>query len=165
MSLSQYVRLLVTGSCFLIGVPASQATLALSTDHRPIVFGLMQLDEEKTVSEAGNYQNELTCSSTNHRSWYLKIHLLQPFSSGSAVIPPEQLSWQATVVGGGQGALVLPNEFTPFRLMPDLVYSSGAGENGGDQVKIQFRYRLRLPSQQRSGAYHTMIRFTLMEYL
>ena len=148
----------------LAGTPAGEAALTITTDHQTIAFGVMQLGEEKRLAQLGSYQNQITCSSTNGQSWSLKMHLLQPLSSGAETIPLDQFTWQATSPNG-HGVLASPNQFTPFSLAPQTVYISGADEASGDAVTVQFTYSLRVPDEQVSGIYQTIIRFTLTELL
>ena len=146
-----------------LAAPAS-AAVTLSTDFRPIAFGVMQLDQEQVLAQFGTYHNELTCTSSDGRAWYLKIQVLQPLSSGAATIPLERFEWDVIDVTG-RGTLPHGHAFTPFSLTPDLVYMSGPDEAGGAPVRLRFRYRLRIPEQQPSGIYQTTIRFTFTELL
>lgn len=141
--------------------PAS-AAIEISTDHRPVFFGIMQLDEEKALAQLGAYHNQITCSSTNGNAWYLKISLLQPLTLGVETIPLEYLKWQL-VWTNGKGAVVNPYQFKEFRLFPDLVYISGPDEATGNSINFQFKYYLKVPPNQVSGVYSTTIRFTLTE--
>jgi len=150
----------------LLGVlalaPAAFAAMELRTDNRSLSFGLMGLGEEKTLSDSGSYHNEIFCASSGGRTWYLKVGVLQPLSSGPDEIPLERFGWQlASVDGTGNGAG--PGEIQPFDVVPALVYVSGTDENDGRPVRLRFRYHLSLPEVQVSGSYHTTIRFTLTE--
>src|SRR3989338_2290328 len=170
---SRTVRRLATGPlcrfatavwcCLLVATPAF-AALELSTDHRPLFFGLMQPGEEKALAQSGSFHTEVTCASTGGVTWYLKISLLQPLTSGAESIPFENVGWQVTRTDGN-GTVVTPNQFQSFSATPNLVYISGPGEADGRPVRIQFRYLLKLPEAQVSGAYQANIRFTLTEVL
>jgi hypothetical protein len=140
------------------------AALELSTDHRSLVFGLMQPGDEKTLAQSGGFHTEVTCTSTGGMTWYLKISLLQPLTSGGESIPLEHFGWQVTRTDGN-GTVVTRNEFRSFSLTPDLVYISGPGEADGRLVRLQFRYLLKLPEAQVGGAYQANVRFTLTEVL
>lgn len=140
------------------------ATIEISTDHRALFFDVMQLGEEKELAQLGGYHNQITCSSTNGNTWYLKINLLQPFTQGQETIPLESFKWQLAWTGG-KGTLLSPYQFKPFSLIPDLVYISGANESAGAAIDFQFKYYLKIPETQVSGAYNTTIRFTLTEVL
>ena len=146
-----------------LAAPAS-AEVELSSDHRSLFFGFMRLGEEKTLAESGSFHNEITCASTGGASWYLKISLLQPLSSGAEEIPLDHFRWQLARTDGN-GSVVTQSQFRGFMLTPDLVYISGPGEAGGQKIHLQFRYALTIPDTQVSGVYHTTIRFTLTELL
>lgn len=161
---SRLISKIVLILLLLAGTQAGEAALTITTDHRTIAFGVMQLSEEKRLAQLGGYQNQITCSSTNGQSWSLKMHLLQPLSSGAETIPLEQFTWQVTSPNG-HGVLAAPNHFTPFSLTPQLVYISGANEASGEAIVFQFTYSLRIPDAQVSGVYQTIIRFTLTELL
>ena len=140
------------------------AALDLSTDNRSLSFGLMQLSEQQTLAQYGTYHNEVTCSSTNGITWYVKINLLQPLSSGGESIPIERFQWEL-VSTSGTGTIAHTGQFTPFSLTPDLVYLSGANEASGEPVRLRFRYSLNIPDAQVHGVYSTTVRFTLTEIL
>lgn len=140
------------------------AGLTLTTDHRSLVFGLMQLGESKELAQFGTYHNELTCTSTNGQTWYLKIQVLQPLSNGAETMPAERMEWQAETPEG-IGTLQNPNHYTPFSVMPQLVYLSGPNEAGGGTIHLRLKYRLTVPEDQISGAYQATMRFTLTEVL
>ncbi len=159
----RFVIALAAGSVIPMVAPA-HAAIEISTDHRQVSFGLMELGEEKILAHQGAYHNDITCSSTNGQSWYVKISVLQPLTSGAETIPLEQFHWQART-SNGQGTLARQEEFTPFSLVPSLVYLSGPNEVTGQRVTLQFRYRLQIPERQVSGIYSTTIRFTLTELL
>lgn len=142
----------------------SYASIEISTDHRSLFFGLMQLGQEKELAQSGTYHNQVTCSSTNGNTWYLKISLLHRLSSAEETIPLEYFKWQL-VWTNGSGTVVNPYQFKTFSLIPDLVYISGSGESGGSLVNLQFKYSLKVPDTQLSGTYNTTIRFTLTEAL
>jgi hypothetical protein len=146
---------------FLAALPA-YAALQITTDHRPIFFGSMHIGEEKELAELGSYHNQVTCSSTNSGTWYLKVNALQPFSGGMDQIPVENFQWQLSWTNGNGTS---PNSFRykPFSFAPDLVYISGPNEASGANVNFQFRYSLKIPEAQTSGIYYTTIRFTLTE--
>ena len=142
----------------------AMAALELSTDQRPLVFGMMQLGDSKELTQLGTYHNEVTCLSTNGRQWYLKINVLQPLSSGIETIPFDRFQWQLAWTDG-TGTIPNPYHYAPFQLMPELVYVSGSNEAEGRPVRLQFKYALTIPDEQVSGAYQTTIRFTLTEIL
>lgn len=150
--------------CCLLCAPIAHAALTLSTDHRSIMFGRMQLGEEKILAEQGSFHNEITCASTNGQAWYLKVNVIQPLVSGAHTIPLEAFRWHVVSTNGG-GTLAHPREFSAFSLVPQLIYISTPSEATGQSITFQFRYLLHLPEEQVSGAYSTTIRFTLTEML
>lgn len=140
------------------------ASISISTDHRALFFGPMQLGEEKELTGLGTYHNEIACSSTNNNTWYLKISLLTPLRAGTENIPLENFKWQLAYTTG-TGTVVNPYQFKAFSLIPDLAYISGADEATGTAIKFQFKYYLKIPDIQTSGVYNTTIRFTLTEIM
>ena len=143
---------------------SAEAAIELTTDGRSIFFGLMQPGQEKRLAEAGSFHNEVTVTSNNGQTWYLKVSLLRPMSAGAETIPPEAFQWQLTRTDG-IGTEVSRGDFHSFSLVPELAYISGSGEAEGRPVRLQFQYQLRLPDAQVSGVYSTTIRFTLTEVL
>ena len=158
------IVLLLSAIVMACGAGSALAAIELSTDHRPVAFGLVQLGEERTLAQLGSFHNEITCTSTDGRAWYLKISLLSPLSSGAETIPIERLGWQL-VSSTGRGTVTRPNTFTPFSLIPDLVYVSNPDEAAGVPLTFRFAYSLAVPEEQVSGIYQTTIRFTLTELL
>lgn len=143
---------------------ASFAAIEISTDHRPLAFSVMQLGEEKELAQLGAYHNQITCSSTNGNTWYLKISVLGPFTCGQETIPLENFLWQMSWTNG-LGSTTNPYQFKPFTVFPDLVYVSGPNEAAGGSVSFQFKYKLKIPEAQLSGIYSTTVRFTLTEIM
>ncbi|MBI2093654.1 MAG: hypothetical protein HYT88_02910 [Candidatus Omnitrophica bacterium] len=144
--------------------PSVWAGFEISTDNRSLFFGLMHLGEEKTLSQFGNYHNQVTCTSTNGRSWNLKISVLHPLTSGRDNIPLEAFQWQM-VSTNGKGTIPKLYQFSPFSLVPTLVYISHTDETAGSSIQFNFKYELKIPESQAAGAYQTTIRFTLTEIL
>lgn len=144
--------------------PCAYPAIGITTDHRALFFGLMQLDQEEELAEFGTYHNQITCSSNNQNTWYLKISLLSPLSSGLDTIPLEYFKWQLAYTSG-IGTVVNPHQYKEFSLMPDTVYISGPQEATGTSITFQFKYYLKIPQIQASGTYNTTIRFTLTEVL
>ena len=157
-------RVIAALLCTMMCAAVVEAAFDVSTDHRPVFFGLMQLGEDETLAQFGTYHHQLTVTSNNGRSWYLKISVLTPLSSGAETIPLDQFQWEL-VSTTGNGTIAHPHAWTPFSLIPEIVYFSGAGEASGTAVSLQFRYRLQVPQAQVSGIYQTTIRFTLTEIL
>ena len=146
------------------GAASASAAMTLSSDQRPLFFGRMQPGESKELVESGVYHNQITCTSTNGRTWYVKVHLLEPLADGGATIPLDHLQWQVAGTDG-RGSTQHTHQFTPFQLTPDLVYISGADDASGTPVQVQFKYRLEIPETQVGGVYHTTVRFTFTEVL
>ena len=140
------------------------AALTLTTDNRSLFFGVMSLDESKELAQFGSYHNEITCSSSNGQTWYLKVQVLDPLRAGGEVMPPGQLEWQMETPDG-IGSLSHPNDYAPMTVMPQLVYISGPNEAAGANIRLRFKYRMTVPEAQISGVYQATIRFTLNEVL
>lgn len=157
-------RLILILLFFLLLTFPAYAALQLVTDHRPLFFGLMHLGEEKELSAFGSYHNQITCSSTDGSTWYLKISLLQPLTFGMEQIPLENFKWQM-VWTNGTGTSPNASRYKPFSLAADLVYISGPNEAGGNSINFQFKYSLKIPDTQVNGVYYATVRFTLTEAL
>ena len=157
-------RIALAMTLFITQAAGASAALTFSTDHRALFFGVMQLDETKELAQSGSFHNDVTVVSDNGATWYLKIHVLRPLSSGDQDIPLENFQWQLDNTTG-HGTVQRRHEFVPFRQTPDLVYLSGADEAAGTAVHFQFLYRLHVPETQPAGVYQTTVRFTLTEIL
>ena len=159
-------RLAVLLACgaLLQGTSPAWAALEISTDQRPLAFGVMRLGEAKELAQLGAYHNEITCTSTNGHSWYLKISALQPLTSGPDAIPLDNFQWQLAWTNG-LGTAPAPYQMSPMSLIPSLVYVSGPNEAQGEAIRVQLKYLLTIPEAQSSGVYHTTIQLTLTEIL
>ncbi len=161
---SQSPRILVAVLAFVAAAGPAWAGLTFSTDNRPLVFGVMEIGEERELVQGGAYHNQLTCSSTNGRAWYLKVSLLTPMTSGSDALPFDALEWQV-VRTSGVGTVPSLHQWRPFSPQPETVYLGTADEAAGQPVQIELKYRLKIPEIQVSGPYQATIRFTLTEVL
>ena len=149
---------------FLIcGHACSGLTLTLDNNH--LEFGKMNIGEWKEISKEGSYHNEVVCSSTNGKTWYLKINLLIPFSSDKNVISEENLKWKVEEVIGGNGVIFNEDRFNNFSVIPQTVYTSGPSDNNSADVQIRFSYGLLVPENQINGNYSTLVRYTMTEAL
>ncbi len=157
-------RVGLIGLLWLMAPTVCWAGLSLSTDHRQVDFGPMELGAHKELAQFGSHHNVITCSSTNGRIWSLHISVLQPLTSGSQTIPPEQFRWQLARTTG-LGTLVNRFAFHPFSLVPEPVYISTDQEAAGQPIELDLKYSLTVPEIQVTGAYSTTIRLTLTEVL
>ena len=158
-------RIFLLSTIILLGLQQlAPAALEVSTDKKAISFGLMYLGDDKELAQYGGYHNEITCSSTNGNTWYLKISLLKPLSSVQDSIPLEYFKWQLAA-SDGKSTPITQYQYREFSLFPELVYISSPEENSGTPVHLQFKYRLEIPEAQTAGSYQTVIRFTITEVL
>lgn len=137
--------------------------LTISTDTSNISFGAMDIGEQKELGGYG-YHNQLTCKSTNGRTWYVKIHVLAPLTSqGIKTISNSYFRYMlAWTDGTGSPQNTSYNAFTTI---PTLVYVSGPNDNDGNSVNMQFKYDLSIPANQVAGVYNTIVRYTMTEVL
>jgi hypothetical protein len=150
----------------VVAVPSSQAVITMTIDRAMVDFRIMENGQSTEVSDQGVYDNQVTCTSTNNVTWYLKTNLVRPFTSGPNTIPNENFSWKVVNVVNGRGMvfnnLNAANSFTDAR---SLVYTSDPADNTGAEVRIQFRYLLTIPKNQIAGNYFATVRWTMNETL
>ncbi len=151
----------------LYNTKESFGAISLSLDNSLIDFRAMDTGETMEVSDKGFYHNEITCSSTNDQTWYLKAQLIRPFQYGMHTIPAENFEWVVVSIGGGTGVvngdMNRPNSFS---VSPTgLIYTSGAGDNSGNEIRIQLRYKLTVPKNSIAGSYNATIRLIMTEVL
>ena len=138
----------------------------MSLDRDMVDFRTMENGQTAEISDQGSYHNQVTLSSTNNKTWYLKVNLIRPFTSGVNTIPNEYFEWKAVDVITGKGIVTNGvNVPTPFRDAPSLVYTSDPVDNTGNEVNIRFRYILTIPKNQIAGNYFASIRWTMTELL
>ncbi|MBI5144382.1 MAG: hypothetical protein HZA30_04880 [Candidatus Omnitrophica bacterium] len=144
----------------------ASAGITMSLDRDMVDFRTMENGETKEISDQGAYHNELTCTSTNNKTWYVKVNTVRPFTSGIRTIQNEYFQWKVVEVINGKG-IVTNNINYPsfFRDIPSLVYTSDPVDNTGTEVKIRFRYILTIPKSQAAGNYFASVRWTMTELL
>jgi len=155
----------MTAALFLLVAPTiAYAAISMSLDKNMLDFRTMNPGETREVADQGDYHNQITCSSTNSRTWYVKAHMIRPFTSRQFTMPSEALKWMVVSVGDGKGT-IYNNLHTqnPFSTMPSTIYTSSDLDNTGTEVKIQLRYVLAVPKNQVAGNYDAIIRLTMAE--
>lgn len=157
-------KIVFTIVILFLSVSLSWASFGISTDNRSVDFGQMKLEEEKELRYLGDYHNEITCTSSNQRTWYLKVNLLMPLTSGADTISLDNFKWQL-VWNDGRGTMANPYRFKEFSLSPELIYICGPGDSQGNAIHLRFKYYLKIPQAQAQGIYITVVRFTLTEIL
>lgn len=157
-------KIIFTIVILFLSVSSAWASFGISTDNRSVDFGQMKLEEEKELRYLGDYHNEITCTSSNERAWYLKVNLVMPLTSGANTITLDNFKWQL-VWNDGRGTLANPYRFKEFSFNPEITYISGPGDNQGSSIHLRFKYYLKIPEAQAYGIYTTVIRFTLTEVL
>ena len=164
---AQGSRLLVAGCLCLSLLTApgmADAAISMSLDKNMIDFRAMDPGDTREVSDQGSYHNQITCSSTNSRTWYIKAHMVKPFTYRQFTIPAESLKWMVVSVGDGKGTVYNNlNTQNPFSTIPGTIYTSSDLDNTGREVKIQLRYILAVQKNQVAGAYDGLIRLTMTE--
>lgn len=160
-----FIILFVSLALTLAGHSA-QATLSMDIDVNNLDFRIMDPGQTYELADKGTYHNEVSCSSTNNRTWYLYAQAIRPFTSGIRTIPIENFKWMVVSVGDGKGTLLNNvNIANPFTLTPGLIYTSDSLDNTGTVIRIRFRYVLTIPKNQVAGAYDSVVRFTMNEVL
>jgi len=165
-----YGKLVISLVCALLFLWAvsgfAHAAITMTLDRNMIDFGNMNTGETKELAEQGVYHNEVTLTSTNNKTWYLKANMVRAFTSGMNTIPAENFKWVVVSVDNGKGIVNgNVNNPTSFSTMPDLIYTSADTDNTGTVVKLKFRYILTIPKNQVAGGYDAVIRLTMIETL
>ncbi|MDP2912808.1 MAG: hypothetical protein Q8N91_02240 [Candidatus Omnitrophota bacterium] len=153
-------------SAVILPAQAAFAVITMTLDRDLVDFRTMESGQTVVISDQGVYHNEITCTSTNNQPWYLKANMIRPFTSGMNTIPNEDFQWMVVDVINGKGIVYnnknVPNPFTNFK---SLIYTSDPEDNTGVEVKIRFRYILKLSKRQIAGNYFGSVRWTMTELL
>ena len=163
LSLKKKLLIIILFTGFIFINKAAYALFEVEVDAYSIDFGFMNISESKELNEKGLYHNQITCKSDNARAWYLKVQSMGPLKSGEDYIPYENFSWTAVEALNGDGVIYNKDGYNPFYDIPALVYSSGANDSKGSEVKLNFKYSLSIPKNQIAGNYRTIIRYTMTE--
>ena len=149
-----------------VNSPLSHAAISMSVDGIIIDFRITDPGQSKELyDKAGDYHTEVTCTSNNNRTWYLKAKIVTPLRSGPNTIPMQNFKWKVTSVISGQGTVNNINQFNEFSAVPVVIYTSDPADETGNQVKIRLRYGLTVPKNQITGTYNCILRFIMMETL
>jgi hypothetical protein len=161
------IRMMMILACAFISVvsQSAHATFEMSVDRPFVDFGFMDIGEFKELMEQGSYHNEVTCTSDNGNTWYLKLHLLAPLRSGTDEIQTTNFKWKIVEIVNGTGYPANENNFNNFSTAPLVAYTSSPGDSGGTAVGIRFTYGLQVPQTQITGNYQCVMRYTFTETL
>ncbi len=144
----------------------ANAGITMTLDRDSVDFRTMENGQTAEISDQGVYHNEIVCTSTNNKTWYLKANLIRPLSSGMYAIPSDNFKWKIVDLINGKGIIYNNiNVATPFMGMPSLVYTSDPVDNTGTEIKLRFRYVLTIPKNQAAGNYFGSVRWTMTELL
>ncbi|OIO32729.1 MAG: hypothetical protein AUJ70_04885 [Candidatus Omnitrophica bacterium CG1_02_40_15] len=135
----------------------------MSTDTSNVSFGEMAIGDWKELG-GGTYHNQLTCKSTNGKTWYVKIYVLAPLTSGTKTINNSYFKYMPGWTNG-TGSVQNQYSFIAFSGISSLVYVSGPDDNSGSDVYLQFKYGLSIPANQVAGIYNTTVRYVMTETL
>ncbi|MFC1767733.1 hypothetical protein ACFLZ2_04185 [Candidatus Margulisiibacteriota bacterium] len=136
------------------------AVFELKIDRSTIDFEEMLPGHEKANIPVEGIIATVKTSTGN--PWYLKISNDTPLTSGPNIIPNKYFKWYGWSDGTGRWNGTGENSLS---LMPELAYSSGAGEgtNTPDGTNNHFKFKLKIPPRQKSGKYISRVRLTLTE--
>jgi hypothetical protein len=140
---------------------AFAGTFTLQTNNSMLSFGTVKNGEWK---ETGNSDYQVTCQSSGEKTWYLKMQLVLPLSSGAYSIEAENFKWMAAWTDG-RGMPSNQYQYNDFTVMPMLVYTSGNTDNTGNVVNIQLKFGILIPNDQISGNYSGVVRYVMTETL
>ncbi len=140
--------------------------ISIQDNNNLLGFGAMETGEEKTLSEKGGYHHQINFNSNTGRTWYFKVQMVRPFTSGVYTIPQENFQWIVEELRNGQGVISANiGNPEPFSTFPVLVYASSQNDNTGTQVEMRLSYELKIPENQAAGAYTAHIRLIMVEEL
>ena len=166
MKIQKSKTLIIATILVLAATGIAYAGITMTLDRDMVDFRTMEKGETREISDQGVYHNQVTCTSTNDKTWYLKVHTIRGFSSGAHVIPNEHFQWKVVTVVNGKGIVNGNiNQANSFQDMSSLVYTSDPLDNTGTEVKLQFRYILTVPKNQIAGNYFASVRWTMTELL
>jgi len=131
----------------------------LSLDNARVSFGFLKPGESAEL-EKDNYYNFVKCNSNKGKKWYLKLSVVGDVAGPEPGIPPGSFKWKIfRATGDG-----VPQEgWKPFTKEPFLVYTSGAKDATGEDVIVQFQYRLDLPFEAVGGVYSITVLYTMTD--
>lgn len=161
-----FVLIITIAAISLVATHNVYASLTIDIDRNLLDFRAIDPGDSMEIADQGTYHNEITCTSTNNQTWYLKARLIRPLTYGTYTIPNENFRWIVVSIGDGKGTLYNNlNVANPFTDMSQTIYTSADTDNTGTAVKIRFRYVVTIPKNQVAGPYDAVIRLTMNEYL
>lgn len=135
-------------------------TFKLSLDNANINFGYTEPGKSVELYPHTHY-NEVKCISNKGVTWYLKLSTI-----GDIVGPPDSgvsldsFKWMGTrPIGDG----VIEKGWHSLSQLPTLVYTSGSMDLAGEEVTIQFKYKLDMPPKAKGGNYSVNVLYTMTD--
>ena len=134
------------------------STFEVSTEAIPIDFGVIDSGEAVELYP-DRYFNEVRCISNHGRTWFLKAacgDLTSPNASISKTHLKIKVFWT-----NGKGNYSF--DWVSFEDVPVLVYTSGDADNTGNEVRMQFKYKLDPLIGVPAGNYGAIVTYTMSE--
>lgn len=131
----------------------------VSLDNADVNFGYVEPGKSVEL-KPDTYYNTVTCNSNKGKTWHLKLSILGEVIGPTADIPLDSFKW-LVFRAAGDGAAV--EGWQPLTEMPLTAYTSAGRDNAGEEVTIQFKYKLDLPGMAAAGNYRTKILYTMTD--
>ncbi len=162
------VFLIVMASCLsmaeqverdMFAVVVVNPIFAFTLDNASIDFGYVEPGKTVELNEAA-YYNAIECNSNKGKTWYLKVSVLGDISGPSPFVPLDSFKW-TVFRAAGEGT---PAEgWQPFTPEQKVAYTSSGRDNTGEDVVIQFKYKLNLPNKAVGGYYRAKLLYTMTD--
>lgn len=158
--------LVVVLSLAVSGPAWGEFDIVLEDSDNYLDFGALDLGQANELAEKGGYQHEVRCTSDNENTWYLKLQVIRPFTSGVHAIPMKNffVIVQDRVTGEGSVTHGINREL-PLEATSTLIYTSSGDDNTGTRVDLRMRYRLEIPRNQVAGSYTAQFQYVMVEKL
>jgi len=143
----------------MFGAVTVNPIFAVSLDNADVNFGYVEPGKSVEL-KPDTYYNAVTCNSNKGRAWYLKLSILGEVIGPTTNIPLDSFKW-LVFKAIGDGAAV--EGWQPLAETPLVAYTSAGRDNTGEEVTIQFKYKLDLPGTAMAGNYRTKILYTMTD--
>lgn len=135
-------------------------TFKLSLDNASIIFGYTEPGKSVELYPYKHY-NEVKCISNKGNTWYLRLSVIgNVIGPADTPVKIDDFKW---MISRSTGDGVIEKGWHSFTESPAVAYTSGPADAGGEEVILQFKYKLDLPPNAKGGNYSLNVLYAMTD--
>lgn len=143
----------------MFGAVSVNPLFRFTLDNASISFGFAKPGDTIELKPDA-YYNMVKCTSNKGRKWYLKLSIMGEISGPVPPIALGSFKWKVFRTSGDGTAVT---DYQPFTAEPVTAYTSGSRDVTGDEVTVQFKYKLDMPTSAIAGIYSLRVLYTMTD--